>query len=154
MNPIRRQLGLFNLAFALAAASGAAAAAAPEAATPATAAAEERTVYHVNDMATAREVLVNIANHLAAAPRSRIAVVANGRGIFMLVAGEKDRVGEYSTAISELATKGVRFVACRNSMTQKQILPAALAPGVQIVPAGVAELARLQSAEHYAYIKP
>ena len=118
------------------------------------AAAEERVVYHVNDVASAREALVNIANQLTAAPRTRIALVANGRGIFMLVAGEKDRVGEYQTAIAELAAKGVKFDACRNSMTQKGIDPASLAPGVQIVPAGVAELTRLQVVEHYAYLKP
>src|SRR4051812_11934275 len=76
------------------------------------AAAGDRAVYHVNDVASAREALVNIANHLAASPQAKLALVANGRGIFMLVAGEKDRVGPYATAITELMVKGVRFDAC------------------------------------------
>lgn len=115
---------------------------------------EMRVVYHVNDVANAREALVNIANQLAADPHARIALVANGRGIFMLVNGEKDRVGEYSKAISELEAKGVRFDACHNSMVQKNIEASSLVSGVVVVPAGVGELTRLQAVEHYAYIKP
>lgn len=124
-------------------------------AAPAEAAARpDRAVYHVNDVASAREALVNITNHLAASPQAKISLIANGRGVLMLVAGEKDRVGPYSTTIAELQAQGVRFQACRNSMSMRNIEPAALAGGVVIVPAGVVELARLQAAEHYAYIKP
>jgi intracellular sulfur oxidation DsrE/DsrF family protein len=147
MNPIRRKLPAFAALFALGA-SMHAQAAAPEAA------GEDRVVYHVNDVASAREALVNISNHLGASPHAKVALVANGRGIFMLVKGEKDRVGEYATTIAELQAKGVRFNACRNSMNVRNIDPSTLAPGVQIVAAGVAELARLQGQEHYAYIKP
>jgi len=136
------------LAAALTAGASLAALAAPEST------AEDRAVYHVNDVASAREALVNMANHLAASPRAKLALVANGRGIFMLVDGEKDRVGPYSAAIAELLTKGVRFNACRNSMAMRNIEPSTLVPGVQVVTAGVAELTRLQASEHYAYIKP
>ena len=149
MNLIRRlqSLGLLG-ALALLAASPAPALEAP------TASPDERVVYHVNDMATAREALVNVGNHLAASPKAKITLLANGRGIFMMVKGEKDRVGEYTATIAELQAKGVKFDACRNSMTQRNLEPSAIAPGVTIVPAGVAELARLQGQEHYAYIKP
>lgn len=142
MNPIRR---LPMLALLAAASSSALALEAPP---------EERVVYHVNDMATAREALVNVGNHLTASPKAKITLLANGRGIFMMVKGEKDRVGEYSATIAELQAKGVKFDACRNSMTLRNLEPSAIAPGVTIVPAGVAELARLQGQEHYAYIKP
>jgi intracellular sulfur oxidation DsrE/DsrF family protein len=118
------------------------------------AAQELRVVYHVNDVANAREALVNIANQLAADPHAKIALVANGRGIYMLVNGEKDRVGEYATTIAELEAKGVRFDACHNSMVQKHIEASSLVQGVVVVPAGVGELTRLQAVEHYAYIKP
>lgn len=153
MNPTRRHIpaALGALATVLVAGKSAQAAAAPSADTPA---GEERAVYHVNDVANAREALVNIANQMAANPHAKLALVANGRGIFMLVAGEKDRVGEYASAINELQAKGVRFNACHNSMTNKNIAPTSLVTGVHVVPAGVGELTRLQVAEHYAYIKP
>ncbi|WP_374562572.1 DsrE family protein [Ideonella sp.] len=148
MNPIRRYIPAAFAATLFAGAASRASAAAPEAA------AEDRAVYHVNDVASAREALVNIKNHLVASPGAKLALVANGRGIFMLVQGEKDRVGEYAPLINELQGKGVRFQACRNSMTQKNVEPATLVAGVNIVPAGVAELTRLQVTERYAYIKP
>ena len=147
MNPIRRQLPFLAALLAAGAAFSTGAAANP-------AADEDRVVYHVNDVATAREALVNIGNHLAASPRAKIALVANGRGIYMLMNGEKDRVGDYSTTVAALQAKGVRFNACRNTLTQRNIDPATLAAGVHIVPAGVAELTRLQKHEQYAYIKP
>ncbi len=115
---------------------------------------EERVVYHVNDPASTREALNFITNHVAADPAVRITLVANGRGVYGLVSGERDRQGDYADAIAALQAKNVRFVACRNSMSKNNITEAQLVPNVQTVPAGVAELARLQSAEHYAYIKP
>jgi intracellular sulfur oxidation DsrE/DsrF family protein len=115
---------------------------------------EERAVYHVDDMASARDALNNMANHLKASPQARLALVANGRGIFMLVAGEKDRHGDYASAITALEAQGVRFFACRNSMNVNNIDASTLVTGVQTVPAGVSALARLQGVEHYAYIKP
>jgi hypothetical protein len=153
MNFIRRQVPA-TLAALLAASASLQPIAARAATQEPAAAAEDRAVYHVNDVASAREALVNMANHLAASPHAKLALVANGRGIFMLVAGEKDRVGPYAAAITELMAKGVRFDACRNSMTMRSIEPSALVTGVQVVPAGVAELTRLQAVEHYAYIKP
>ncbi|HEX7645759.1 MAG TPA: DsrE family protein [Burkholderiaceae bacterium] len=119
-----------------------------QAATPAPAAFEDKAVYHVDDPAAMRLALGNIANHLAVSPGAKISLVANGRGITTLVAGE------YSKPIADLQAKGVRFVACNNSMKGFDIEASKLVPGAVIVPAGVAELSRLQVAEHYAYIKP
>ncbi len=109
---------------------------------------EDKAVYHVDDPDAAPLALRNIANHLEASPQAKISLVANGKGITMLVAGE------YSATIASLQAKGVRFVACNNSMRGFKISASQLVPGAVIVPAGVAELSRLQVAEHYAYIKP
>ncbi|MBV8634893.1 MAG: DsrE family protein [Burkholderiaceae bacterium] len=109
---------------------------------------EDKVVYHVDDPAAMRLALGNIGNHLVASPGAKISLVANGKGITTLVAGE------YSKPIAELQAKGVRFVACNNSMKGFDIEPSKLVPGAVIVPAGVAELSRLQVVEHYAYIKP
>ncbi len=109
---------------------------------------EDKAVYHVDDPAAMRLALGNIGNHLVASPGAKISLVANGKGITTLVAGE------YSKQIAELQAKGVRFVACNNSMKGFDIEASKLVPGAVVVPAGVAELSRLQVAEHYAYIKP
>ena len=109
---------------------------------------EDKVVYHVDDMAMAAHALANVANHLSVSPQAKITLLANGDAVNMLVAGD------YSERISHLQAKGVRFVACNNSMRYFKINPTSLIPGVVVVPAGVAELSRLQVVEHYAYIKP
>jgi uncharacterized protein len=116
--------------------------------------AEERVVYHVNDTGSARDALINVTNHLASSPQARITLLANGRGVNMLVQGEWDRHGEYASTIAGLQAKGVRFVACGTAMKKQSIEAKSLLPGVSVVPAGVVELTRLQTVEHYAYIKP
>jgi len=115
---------------------------------PAAAPFEDKAVYHVDDPDAAPLALGNIANHLTASPGARIALVANGKGIHMLVAGD------YSTTIANLQAKGVRFIACNNSMRGFHINASQLVPGAVIVPSGAAELSRLQGQDHYAYIKP
>ena len=115
---------------------------------------QERVVYHVSDVANAREALANVSNHLVASPSAQITVLANAKGILLLIAKEKDKLGEYSEAVSALQSKGVRFLACRNSLNKVKLDPSDVLAGVGIVPAGVAELVRLQLVEHYAYIKP
>jgi len=128
-------------------ASGAVGAVAPGAAAPAPGF-DEKVVYHVDDPALVRMVLANVANHLQVSPKAKIAVLANGKAISMMA------VGEQSAAIAELQAKGVHFLACRNSMNAFGIEESKLVPGAMVVPSGVAELSRLQGAEHYAYIKP
>jgi intracellular sulfur oxidation DsrE/DsrF family protein len=122
--------------------------------TPKTSASEVQVVYHVSETASMRDALNNITNQLATNPATRITLLANSRGVFGLVGGERDRQGEYASTISELQAKGVKFVACRTSMKKNNIAESALLPNVSTVPAGVVELTRLQAQEHYAYIKP
>ncbi|KQP41132.1 DsrE family protein [Pseudorhodoferax sp. Leaf274] len=115
---------------------------------------EDRVVYHVDDIGSAREALANMVNHLNASPNARITLLANGKGVYMLVAGEKDQAGEYGSEIAELQLRGVRFVACRNSMERRKIETSRLVSRAETVQAGVVELSRLQRVEGAAYIKP
>jgi intracellular sulfur oxidation DsrE/DsrF family protein len=112
-------------------------------------------VYHINDSANTRVLLGNVANHLAAAPDTRIHVVANGGGIEFLLKDASDGNGRpYAPAVQFLAGKGVAFKLCRNTLTARKIGEDAVVPEASIVPAGVVEIARLQIEEKAAYIKP
>ena len=49
---------------------------------------------------------------------------------------------------------GVKFKVCNNTLTARHVDPEQVLDDVEIVTSGVAELARLQSREGHAYIKP
>ncbi len=99
--------------------------------------------------------LRNIKNHLAADPNTKIVAVALSAGVDFLLQGAKDKNGaEYADAVADLQLAGVEFRACNNTLTRRNIDPKRLIGDVKIVPAGVAEIARLQAKEGFAYIKP
>jgi len=112
-------------------------------------------VYHINDSANARMVLGNITNHLNAVPDTKIHVVSNGKGIDFLLKDAQDSTGKpYAPAIQALAGRGVAFKVCRNTLNGRKLGDEAVVPEATIVPAAVAEIARLQIEEKAAYIKP
>jgi uncharacterized protein len=115
-----------------------------------------KVVYHVMDTeAQASLALGNIRNHLRADPNAKIVVVGLFKGINFMLDGAADKNGNpYNVAIEELASKGVDFRICKNSMDFFKVDPSKVLPQVKVVPSGVAEIARLQAQEHYAYIKP
>ncbi len=125
-----------------------------QSAASATAPAESRVVYHVSEVASLRDALNNIINHMSTSPNSRITLLANANGVFGLVKGERDRQGDYQSTISSLQSKGVTFVACNLSMKKRNIDPGTLLSNVRTVESGVVELTRLQTQDHHAYIKP
>lgn len=118
-------------------------------------AAEGTVVYHINDSASASALLVNVGNHIVAAPDNRIHVVSHGRGIDFLLRDARDGNGEaYTYRVKALADKGVQFKVCRNTLRGRKLDDNAVEAGIIVVPAGVAEIARLQLEEKAAYIKP
>jgi uncharacterized protein len=123
---------------------------------PATAAEPVKVVYHLNEgVEQAVRALTNIRNHLSADPTARIVVVAHGRGIDFLLKEAKTPGGTaFVTDIDELALRGVEFRVCRFTLERRSIDATRVVPDAKIVPSGVAEVARLQSREHYAYLKP
>ncbi len=143
-------LSAFATALLLAAAPSAQAQAVPTTAS----AADARVVYHVSEAASLRDALNNITNHLGAGGSPRITLLANGRGVFGLVNGERDRQGDYASTISGLQAKGVQFVACSMSMKKNNVDAGTLLGNVSTVQSGVVEITRLQTQEQYAYIKP
>lgn len=97
-----------------------------------------------------RHALANVANLLAddTTPTEDVVLVANGRGVAVLVEG----TSAYPEKVSSLVDDGVSFRACENSLEAQGISKTDLLPGVETVPAGVGELTKLQT-DGYAYIE-
>ena len=115
-----------------------------------------KVVYHITTgIDTAVGALNNVRNHVTADPKAKIVVVTNGPGIDFLLADAKDSKGrEFSSTVSSLAGDGVEFRVCNNTLVSRNIDPDKLLMETKLVPSGVAEAAKLQFKEHFAYIKP
>lgn len=115
-----------------------------------------KAVYHLtNGVDEAQRAMGNVRNHLAADPKAKIVVVGNGAGIDFMLDGAKDRNGNpFDATIADLKAQGVDFRLCRNTIVTRKIDPSKVNPDVSIVPSGVAEAARLQQQEGYAYLRP
>ena len=115
-----------------------------------------KVVYHVNTgLETAAAVLNNLRNHLEADPKTTIVVVTHGPGIDFLLQDAKDSKGrEFSAAVATLAGRGVAFRVCQNTLQTRGLAASQLLMESQVVPSGVAEVARLQAREGFVYLKP
>ncbi len=114
-----------------------------------------KTVYHLPDDRLATLAMNNVNNHLAADPGVRIVVVAMSTGVRAFTFGAQDAGGRpYAEWVDQLAAKGVEFRICQNSMNALKVTKKDLIDKVQVVPSGVAEIARLQAREGYVYIRP
>ncbi|BAN35683.1 hypothetical protein SCD_n01872 [Sulfuricella denitrificans skB26] len=116
---------------------------------------QENVVYHVNDSTVAGAAMRNVKNHLDANPQAHIVIVTHGKGIDFLLEGARDDKGNpYDITVQDLKKKGVTFDVCNNTLVSRKIDSKTVLPEAQIVPSGVAELSKLQSQYHYAYVKP
>ena len=131
---------------------------------------KQKVVYHINyDNPKAQAgALRNIQNHINAvgAENLDLKVVLHGNGLALLLEPEslgKTRKMKFGNAdsnmtakIEGLKTQGVSFHVCNNTLRGRKISYEDHLYGVEkkdIVPSGVAELAKLQ-AQGYTYIKP
>lgn len=146
----------FIRASAALAAIGLSARAAAQAAPAAGKGGRVKVVYQLSEgIDQAVRAMGNLRNHLNGAPGTRIVVVAFGYGIDFLVEGAKDARGNtFDGPVGALASAGVEFRVCRNTLTARKIPESSLLMEAKVVPAGVVEIARLQAEEGYAYIKP
>lgn len=117
---------------------------------------DTKVVYHITTgIDTVAGAMNNIQNHLDADPKAKIVVVTNGAGIDFLLTDAKDSKGrEFSGVVSELAGYGVEFRVCNNTLVSRNIDPGQLLMETTLVPSGVAEAAKLQVKDGFAYIKP
>ena len=115
-----------------------------------------KAVYHFSEgLEQASRGLEFIRNHLEADPGAQIVVVAHAAGVDFLMKGAKTARGnEFRSAVEDLDLAGVKFRVCEITLRERNLQRAQFLPLVQFVPSGVAEVARLQSREGYAYIRP
>jgi len=114
-----------------------------------------KSLYHINDSATAMVAMNNINNQLAASPKDQIVVVTHGKGIDFLLQDATDKDGNpYNVKVEALQAKKVDFRVCANTLKARKLDDSAVTKGATIVPSGVAEVAKLQAREGYTYIKP
>ncbi|HEX9450661.1 MAG TPA: DsrE family protein [Burkholderiales bacterium] len=114
-----------------------------------------KTVYHLPDDRLATLAMNNINNHLSADPGVKIVVVALSTGVRAFTFGAQDAGGRpYAEWVDQLTAKGVEFRICQNSMNALKLTKKDLIDKVEVVPSGVAEIARLQAREGYVYIHP
>jgi uncharacterized protein len=115
-----------------------------------------KVVYHLTEgIEQASRAMGNIRNHLKADPSAKIVVVANGEGIRFLLAGAQERNGKpFEPAVAKLAAQGVDFRVCENTLSAHDVPRSSVLAEAKLVPSGVAEVARLQAREGYAYLRP
>jgi intracellular sulfur oxidation DsrE/DsrF family protein len=116
----------------------------------------DKVVYHLNSgLEQASDGLRNIRNHLEVNPKARILVVAHARGVDFLMKGAKDPGGNrYQDIVEDLKNQGVRFDICEITLRNRKLKREQFIEEAAYVPSGVAEIARLQQREGYAYLRP
>ncbi len=120
--------------------------------------AQDKVVYHIDDAAAqATKGLRNIRNHLDVAPDTRIAVVTHANGVDFLMDGAKDAKDpniDYASLVSALKARGVTFEICEITLRNRNLKKEQFNMDATFTPSGVVRIGRLQSREHFAYIKP
>lgn len=124
----------------------------------ATALAQDKVVYHIDDAASqATKGLRNIRNHLDVAPDTKIIVVTHANGVDFLFEGAKDAKDaniDYGALVSALKARGVAFEVCEITLANRRLKKEQFSFDASFTPSGVVRIGRLQSRENYAYIKP
>jgi uncharacterized protein len=121
----------------------------------ASAAAQDRVTYHIDDAnVQAVKGLRNIRNHLDTEPTTQITVVTHANGVDFLMEGAKDKDGgEFSGPVSALKARGVKFEICEITLRNRNLKKEQFIQEAEFTPSGVVRLAKLQK-QGYAYIKP
>jgi intracellular sulfur oxidation DsrE/DsrF family protein len=118
--------------------------------------AEDKVVYHLNEgLEQSTNGLRNINNHLEVNPKAKIVVVTHARGVDFLMKDARDKNGNpYNVAVEDLKARGVTFEVCEITLRNRKLTKSQFIEEVSYVPSGVAEIAKKQQREGYAYIRP
>lgn len=118
--------------------------------------AQIKVVYHLSEgIPQASRAIGNIRNHLNADPTTKIVVVTHGLGIDFLLDGATNQMDQpFAGSVSDLVGKGVEFRVCNNTLVSRNIPAEKVQMEAKVVPSGVAEVAKLQAKEGFAYLRP
>ena len=121
----------------------------------ATAMAQDRVVYHIDDAALqGTKGLRNIRNHLDVDPLAKITVVTHAGGVDLLMEGAKDAAGgAFAGPVAALVGRGVKFEICEITLRNRNLKKEQFMQEAEFTPSGVVRLAKMQR-EGAAYIKP
>ncbi len=112
-----------------------------------------KVIFHLDEPSKGRadQVMMNITNLLNDLGDGNVEVelLANGGGVRALARGPEGQADQ----VELLAKRRVRFVACQHSLEHLNLSREDLLDLVEVVPAGVSELVKIQ-AEGWAYIRP
>jgi intracellular sulfur oxidation DsrE/DsrF family protein len=119
------------------------------------AAAQDKVVYHIDDMSSqALKGLRNIRNHLDTEPTTQITVVTHALGVDFLLEGAKDVNGSpFAGPVSALVARGVKFEICEITLKNRNLKREQFIQEAEFTPSGVVRITKLQLAGQ-AYIKP
>lgn len=113
-----------------------------------------KVLFHIDEREKWKLALGNVSNMVAHGRETgkvfEIEIVANSVAVMDL---QGDPSSGFSGELEELHDSGVAICACRNALRNLQIDPQNLLPFIQVVPAGVVEIAERQQ-DGYAYLKP
>ena len=107
-----------------------------------------------DDKTYGQRVLRHVAAHIAATHgQVEIRVVSFAAGVKLFLNAKEDP--EIARSLDDLRAKGVRFLICRNTLNGLKLQPSDLygVTEADVVPSGVAELAKLQGMG-FVYIHP
>lgn len=111
-----------------------------------------KVIFHIDELVKWNLVLANVTNLLEGVSVSNetieVEVLANSEAV-EYYRNNKD----INIKLVDLNKKGVKFIACNNSLKGYNLKPYNLIDFINIVPVGVLELIKKQR-EGYAYIKP
>ena len=95
-----------------------------------------------------KNLMKQFKNMLEAAPTAKIEVVCHGPGMDMLMGDRSIVAGK----VKEFAAKGVVFMACDNTIRERQLDPAKVLPEAGHVKAGIIHIVERQE-DGWSYIK-
>jgi hypothetical protein len=95
-----------------------------------------------------KNLMKQFKNMLEAAPTAQIEVVCHGPGMDMLMSDRSIVSGK----VKEFAGKGVTFLACDNTIRERQLDPAKVLPEAGHVKAGIIHIVERQE-DGWSYIK-
>jgi intracellular sulfur oxidation DsrE/DsrF family protein len=95
-----------------------------------------------------KNLMKQFKNMLEAAPTARIEVVCHGPGMDMLMSDRSNVQGK----VKEFAAKGVTFLACENTIRERNLDPAKVLAEAGLVKAGIIHIVERQE-DGWSYIK-